>query len=91
LGAFGLNRLDEAEKNAQEALIRDPGLASTHLLLANIYSRRSHYLAALEELDAYLRLTPDESLSGQARPFQESLKRKLAGSRVIIEAAQAKP
>ncbi len=87
---FGLNRLDEAEKNAHEALMRDPRLALAHLLLANIYNRRSDYSAVLVELDAYLRLTPDGALSDQVRLVQESLKRKLATSVVIVAAARAK-
>ena len=87
---FGLNRLDEAEKNANEALMRDPRLSPAHLLLAKIYNRRSDYLAALGELDAYLRLTPDEALSDQVRLVQESLKQKLASS-VVIVAPPAKP
>jgi hypothetical protein len=88
---FGLNRLDEAEKIAHEASIRDPKLALAHLLLANIYNRRSDCSAMLVELDAYLRLEPDGPLSDQVREAQEYAKRKLAGSVVIIEAAQAKP
>jgi tetratricopeptide (TPR) repeat protein len=88
---FGLNRLDEAEKLAHEASIRDPKLALAHLLLANIYLHRSDYSEELVELDAYLRLEPDGPLSGQAREAQEYAKRKAAGSVVIIEAAQAKP
>ena len=88
---FGLNRLDEAEKIAHEASIRDPKLALAHLLLANIYNRRSDCSAMLFELDAYLRLEPDGPLSDQVREVQEHAKRKLAGSVVIIEAAQAKP
>jgi tetratricopeptide (TPR) repeat protein len=88
---FGLNRLDEAQKTAHEASIRDPKLTLVHLLLANIYVRRSDYAEELAELDAYLRLEPDGPLGDQAREAQERAKRKLAGSVVIIEAAQAKP
>jgi tetratricopeptide (TPR) repeat protein len=88
---FGLNRLDEAEKIAHEVSIRDPKLALAHLLLANIYTRRSDYSEELVELDAYLTLEPDGPLSNQAREAQEYAKRKLAGSVVIIETAQAKP
>jgi tetratricopeptide (TPR) repeat protein len=88
---FGLNRLDEAEKIAHEASIRDPKLTLAHLLLANICNRRSDYSAVLVELDAYLRLEPDGPLSDQVREAQECVKRKLAGSVVSIAAAQAKP
>ncbi len=88
---FGLNRMNEAEKNAHEALVRDPRLAPAHLLLANIYNIRTDYSAVLVELDAYLRLTPDGALSDQVRLVQESLKRKLAGSMIIVAATRAKP
>jgi tetratricopeptide (TPR) repeat protein len=88
---FGLNRLDEAEKIAHEASIRDPKLALAHLLLANIYIRRSDYSEELVELDAYLKLEPDGPLNNQAREAQEYAKRKLAGSVVIIVAARTKP
>ena len=88
---FGLSRLDEAQKNAHEALVRDPRLALAHLLLATIYTRRSEYSAVLVELDAYLKLTPDGALSDEVRLVEESLRRKLARPVVIVEAAQAKP
>ena len=58
---FGLNRVDEAEKYAQQALQRDPLFAPTHLMLANIYIRRSDYVAAVRELEAYLQLQPGRS------------------------------
>jgi tetratricopeptide (TPR) repeat protein len=88
---FGLNRLDEAEKIAHEASLRDPKLALAHLLLANIYNRRDDCSAMLVELDAYLRFEPDGPLSDQVREAEESIRRKLAESVVIIQAAQGKP
>lgn len=88
---FGLNRLDEAETIAHEASIRDPKFALAHLLLANIYNRRSDYSEVVAELDAFLRLDPHGPLSDQVREVQESAKRKLAHSVVIIAAARAKP
>jgi len=88
---FGLNRLDEAEKNAHEVLVRDPRLALAHLQLAHIYNRRSDYSAVLVELDAYLRLKPAGALSDHVSLFQESLTRKLARSVVIVAASRAKP
>ena len=88
---FGLNRLDEAEKNAHEALMRNPTLAPAHLLLADIYNCRSDFSAALVELDACLRLAPDGALTDQARRFREFLKDKIARSTLILEAARTKP
>jgi tetratricopeptide (TPR) repeat protein len=86
---FGLNRLDEAEKNAHEVLVRDPRLALAHLLLAHIYNRRGDASTVLSEVDAYLRLTPDGPLSDQMRVVQESLRRKVAMPVVIAGAGRA--
>ena len=86
---FGLNRLDEAEKDSHEALMRDPRLALAHLLLAHIYNRRGDSSAVLSELDTYLRLTPDGPLSDQVRVVQESLRRKVAVPVVIAGAGRA--
>jgi tetratricopeptide (TPR) repeat protein len=74
---FGLNHLDEAGKNAREALVRDPTISEAHLLLAKIYASQSNLSAVLVELDAYLRLTPDGEESDQIRRVVESLRRKL--------------
>ena len=54
-----LNDVDQAERMDREVLLQDPTLAPAHLLLSDIYNRRSDYSAALSELDAYLRLKPD--------------------------------
>jgi tetratricopeptide (TPR) repeat protein len=88
---LGLNRLDESEKNAQQALIREPRLSLAHLVLASIYKRRGDDSAVLAEVDAYLRLTSDGALRDQARLIEESLKRKLARSVVIVVAPPARP
>jgi tetratricopeptide (TPR) repeat protein len=88
---FGLNRLDEAEKIAREASIRDPKLALAHLLLAKIYIRRSDYSEELVELDAYLRLEPEGPLRDQVRGVEESLERNLARSAVIVASSPARP
>jgi tetratricopeptide (TPR) repeat protein len=71
---FGLNNLDEAGKNANEALVRDPTISEAHLLLAKIYASQSNLSAVLVELDVYLRLTPDGRESDQIRQVEESLK-----------------
>jgi len=71
--------------------MRNPTFAPAHLLLADIYNRRSEFSAALVELDAYHRLAPDGALSDQARRFREFIKDKMARSSLILEAARAKP
>jgi len=88
---FGLNHLDQAERIDREVLVQDPTLAPAHLLLSDIYNRRSDYSAALSELDAYLELKPYGALSGQVREVKKSLEQRLAKSTVVVEAARTEP
>jgi tetratricopeptide (TPR) repeat protein len=88
---FSLNHVQKAEAIDRELLVQDATLAPAHLLLANIYSSRRDYSAALSELDAYLKLKPYGALSDQIRGIEKSLKQALANSTVIIEAARTKP
>ena len=43
LALFGLNRLEEAENSAREALLRKADFPKAHLLLADIHSREKDY------------------------------------------------
>jgi tetratricopeptide (TPR) repeat protein len=53
-----LNRLDEAERSAREALLRQPGFAEAYLVLADVYAQRRNYREQLQDLETYLRLEP---------------------------------
>jgi hypothetical protein len=83
--------MDEAEEIAHEASILSPKFALTHLLLANIYNRRSDYSAVLFELDVYLRLEPDGPMSDQVRLVQGLVKQKRIKSAFFVEAARTIP
>jgi Tfp pilus assembly protein PilF len=73
-----LNRLDEAEKSAREALLRNPNLAQAYLVLSDAYGRRQEYLAQLQGLEAYLKLEPNGADSQSARRAHEVVKEILA-------------
>jgi tetratricopeptide (TPR) repeat protein len=62
-----LNRLDEAEKSAREALLRNPNYANAYLLLSDAYGHRHEYGAQLQGLDAYLKLEPKGAESERVR------------------------
>jgi Tfp pilus assembly protein PilF len=64
---FRLNRLEEAQKSAREALLRKPGFALAYLVLADVHGRRGEYGMQLHDLDAYLKLEPDGPASKQVR------------------------
>jgi Tfp pilus assembly protein PilF len=72
---FRLNRLEEAEKSAQEALLRKPGFAWAYLVLADVHGRRGEYARQLQNLDAYLKLEHDGPASKQVREVREVVRR----------------
>jgi len=73
-----MNRLDEAEKCAREALLRNPNFARAYLLLADTYGHRHEYLEQLQGLDAYLKLEPHGEESGAVRRAREALLEMMA-------------
>jgi tetratricopeptide (TPR) repeat protein len=72
---FRLNRLEEAEKSAREALLRNPGLAWAYLVLADVHGRRGEYAMQLHDLEAYLKLDPDGPASKVVREVREVARR----------------
>ena len=66
-----LNRPDEAEKSAREALLRKPDFAQAYLVLSDAYARRHEYREQLQGLDTYLRLAPNGAASERARQERE--------------------
>jgi tetratricopeptide (TPR) repeat protein len=75
-----LDRLDEAERSAREALLRNPNFAEAYLVISDVYGRRHDYRAQLQNLDAYLRLQPSGSASERVRQAREITLRNLAES-----------
>jgi tetratricopeptide (TPR) repeat protein len=75
LALFRLNRLEEAEKSAREALLRKPALAFPYLVLADVHGRRGEYARQLQNLDAYLKLEPDGPASKRVREVREVVQR----------------
>jgi Tfp pilus assembly protein PilF len=72
---FRLNRLEEAEKSAREALLRKPGFAWAYLVLADVHGRRGEYGMQLHDLNAYLKLEPDGPASKVVREVREVVRR----------------
>lgn len=80
LGAalMNLNRPDEAEKSAREALERNPKHAGSYLLLAYIQVGRREYPAAMASLDACLALASQDSTRKTASELRILVEGKLA-------------
>jgi len=76
-----LNRLDEAEKNARQALLRRPGFAQAYLVLADVYGHRRDYRVQLKNLDAYLQLEPKGPASDRVHQAREVALKMLGESK----------
>jgi len=75
-----LNRLEEAEKMEQEALLRNPHLAGAYLVLSDVAEIRGDYGAEILDLDAYLKLQPNGPGSELARKVRAGAEKMLAKS-----------
>ena len=75
-----LNRADEAEKCAQEALLRNPNFAQAYLVLADALARRLRFQEQLQSLETYLRLEPNGPLSPHTRDVRDAVAKIVASS-----------
>ena len=75
-----MDRVDAAEKIAEEACERNPQSALLHLLLANVHIRKHDYPALLQDLNTFLKLEPKGLTSEQVRQTREKLQRALANA-----------
>ena len=66
-----LNRPEEAEKSAREALLRKPDFAEAYLVLADANARRQNYGEQIQGLDAYLRLEPAGAASQRVQQARQ--------------------
>jgi tetratricopeptide (TPR) repeat protein len=82
---FGLNRLIEAERSLQQAVLRNAKFAEPYLLLARIHQRQHDLPAAVKDLDSYLKLEPRNE---QARTLAEQINRDLAQDASVLAAAR---
>jgi tetratricopeptide (TPR) repeat protein len=73
-----LNRPDEAERSAREALLRRPNFAQAYLVLSDACGQRHEFGAQLQDLDAYLQLEPNGAESAHVRKAREVVLRILA-------------
>jgi tetratricopeptide (TPR) repeat protein len=78
LALLRLNRLDEAERSAREALLRNANFADAYLVLADVSGRRREYREQLQGLDTYLKLAPNGAESANVREAREIVLRMLA-------------
>jgi tetratricopeptide (TPR) repeat protein len=74
---YTAGRVSEAEKSVKEALLYSPTFAMAHLLLAQIHRRQNNSAAMIDDLDAYLRIEPDNPRSAGVRAVRDAAARAL--------------
>ncbi len=78
---FGLNRLVEAERSAEQALARDANLAEAYSLLARIHQRQRNAPAVARDLEAYLKLDTHKEIARRlANKIQQEMAQDTAAS-----------
>ena len=75
---LGENRLDDAEKAAEQAKTLSPTTALIYRLLSNIHLKQKNYAALLQDLDAYIKLDPDSPAGLRAKQMRDQVQAKLA-------------
>jgi tetratricopeptide (TPR) repeat protein len=92
---LGLNRPEEAEKYAQEAVKLQPDNPILHLLLADIHIETKNDPALLDDFNAYLKLAPNGPYADKVRQHREELQKWLQNSQASpsgsSSASQANP
>ena len=88
---YSVGRFTEAEQSAREAIRYKPAFAEPCLLLAEIDLRQNHSAAAIEDLDAYLKLDPDSPRSARAKAARADAQRALARETAATVTAQSIP
>jgi tetratricopeptide (TPR) repeat protein len=88
---YSVGRLPEAEQSAHEAVRYKPAFAQPYLLLAEIHLRQHSSAAAIQDLDAYLKLDPDSPRSARAKAALAAAQRALARETATTVTAQSIP
>jgi tetratricopeptide (TPR) repeat protein len=70
---FGQQRWDEAEESAQELILLNPQVREAYLVLAGVHFHQNKEVAALNDLDEYLKLDHHSELSAKIRGTREQL------------------
>ena len=82
---YGLNRLIEAERSLQQALLRKANFAEAYILLTRIHLRQHNLPAASKDLESYLKIEPRQE---QARTLAEHIKRQMEQDSAVVATSQ---
>jgi Flp pilus assembly protein TadD len=87
----GLKRVSEAETVALRARDLAPQNPPVYLILANVHTLQQNYPAAIQDLDAYLKLKPEGQMSDAVRRSRDKLQKQVRQSAGANPAATPTP
>lgn len=82
---FGMNHLIEAERTAEQALVRNANLSQAYFLLARIHLRQRNLPGALQDLKSYLKLEPHKE---QVKSLAEQIQHEIEQEASVIAVAR---
>jgi tetratricopeptide (TPR) repeat protein len=82
---FGLNRLIEAERSVEQALLRNANFSQAYFLLAKIHERQHNLPAALKDLESCLKLGPHQD---HVRSLAEQIQRQMERGAGVMTAVR---
>ena len=85
---FGLNRLVEAERSAEQAVVRNANLAEAYSLLARIHQRQRNAPAVAKDLEMYVKLDPHKDF---ARRLADKIQQEMAQDTAASVIAAIRP
>jgi tetratricopeptide (TPR) repeat protein len=91
MALYGLNRLEDAEKSADEALRLKADFPEAYLLLAKIHRAEQNYPSLVNDLNRSLSLAPNGPVSEAAKTVRKSALEKISGQRSVSAVVQTHP
>ncbi len=88
---YSENRLTDAEKPLERARELKPDAPGVYRVLALVHLRLHNSAAALEDLNAFIKLDPDSAAGLQAKKMREQLKQSMAKEQSSATPAAAEP
>ena len=87
---FNENKIADAQKSAEQARSLAPNAALVYRLLCSVHLREKAYPAAIEDIDAYVKLDPDSPAAMRAREIRSKLQEELSKEN-LASASSPKP
>jgi tetratricopeptide (TPR) repeat protein len=75
---FNENKIEDAQKSAEQARSLDPNAAIVYRLLSNIHISQKNYPALIQDLDAYIKLDPDSPAGARAKEIRKQVEEKIS-------------